>query len=134
MITNCDESKNLSVAIHRTINFMNNLTAEFDQFYNMELDAILDRLSESRFRNGIEICHGDSECNKYSNSMMNYFSLGEILKSKLSDYQKDNIDWMLELEKTPLTDYFQVINYYFYQMAEFLITQGIRSSLMKNEF
>lgn len=99
------EAKNLATGIHRTINLLNNLISDYDKYYSVELDNIIKELSKPRFYIRDDINVFDFE-GKYLDPLINEFPLKEILKFKLFDYQKDNLNWMLNLEANPLSDYF----------------------------
>jgi hypothetical protein len=97
------ETKNVLTAIHRTINLKNNLIGEFDKYFNAELDNIFRVLSLSRYYNLSKIYIKDSK--KLLNKIMNEYLIEELLKIKLFDYQRDNINWMLDCEKNPIKEY-----------------------------
>lgn len=100
-------AKNLATCIHRTINLVNNLLTDYDKYYDVELDNIIRVLSQPRFYNMNNIYVNDPLGQYFGPTLMiNEFPLNEILNLKLYDYQKDNINWMLEIERNPISDYF----------------------------
>jgi SNF2 family DNA or RNA helicase len=96
--------KNVLTCIHRTINLQNNLLADYDKYFNAELDNIITIMEKSRYYNLSNIYVDDCEEKIYGNCIKNY-PIEEILKIHPYDYQKDNINWMLELEKNPVKEY-----------------------------
>ena len=89
-------NKNILTSIHRTINIQNNLLSEFDTYYTSELVNIMKVMTEPRYYSLTDI--------NVINGLENY-PLNNILKTKLYDYQKDNVNWMLNLESNPIKDY-----------------------------
>lgn len=98
------ELKNLLTCIHRTINLQNNLISDFDKYFNAELDNIIKTLEKPRYYNLSNIYVDDSNGIIFGKYLTN-FSINEILKIIPYDYQKDNINWMIELEKNPIKEY-----------------------------
>lgn len=96
--------KNVLTCIHRTINLQNNLLADYDKYYSAELDNIISTLKKPRYYNLSNIYVDDSKGTIFGKYLTNY-PLKEILKNDLYDYQKDNINWMKELEKNPIKEY-----------------------------
>jgi len=101
-IINDSEKKNILTFIHRTLNLQNNLLSEYDNYYNYELDNILKFLSVERFYKLNDIYVKDPKKLLLNKST---FLLDEILKMPLYDYQKDNINWMIELQNNPIKEY-----------------------------
>lgn len=97
-------TSNISTCIHRTILIQNNLLAEHIKYFNSELDNIIKIMEKPRFYNLSNIYVNDEKGKIYGNYLTNY-PLNEILKIAPYDYQKDNINWMLELEKNPIQEY-----------------------------
>lgn len=98
------KNANILTCIHRTINLENNLLEDYNKFFQEELDNILKVVSEKRYYNLNKLYVKDTEGKIYSPFITNY-PFDEILKKKTYDYQKDNINWMLELEKNPIQEY-----------------------------
>ena len=96
--------KNVLTCIHRTINLQNNLLADYDKYFNAELDNIITTMEKPRYYNLSNIYVNDGKGKIFGNYLTNY-PLEEILKIHPYDYQKDNINWMLELEKNPIQEY-----------------------------
>ena len=96
--------KNILTCIHRTINLQNNLLSDYDKYYTAELDNIITTMEKPRFYNLSPIYVNDSNGKIYGNYLTN-FPLDEILNIQPYDYQKDNINWMLEIEKNPVCEY-----------------------------
>jgi SNF2 family DNA or RNA helicase len=101
---NNSQFKNILTCIHRTINLQNNLLQDYDKYFNAEIDNIIKVISKQRFYNLSNIYIKDPNSIIYNNYLTEY-SIDKILKIKLYDYQKDNINWMLELEKNPIEEY-----------------------------
>lgn len=97
-------SKNILTSIHRTINLENNLLGEHNIYFNSEIDDIIRNLSLPRFYDLSMITVRDPKGLIYGKTI-NEFAIEEILKINLFDYQKDNINWMLELEVNPIYDF-----------------------------
>ena len=91
-------SKDILTLINRTINLQYNLISEYDNYFNIELDNILKKLSETRF-------YDLSLINIYDAKKNINYPINDILNIPLFDYQKDNINWMLNLESNPIRDY-----------------------------
>jgi SNF2 family DNA or RNA helicase len=102
-INNAD-TKNILTSIHRTINLENNLLGEFDKYFNLELDNIIRVMSLPRYYNLSKIFIKDPK-GLLINKIMTEYPIEEILKIKLFDYQRDNVNWMLEFEKNPVKEY-----------------------------
>ena len=98
------ELKNILSCLHRTINLQNNLLGDYDKYFNAELDNIITTMEKPRYYNLSDIYINDSEGKIYG-KYLNSYPLNEILKIKPYDYQKDNINWMLKLEKNPIKEY-----------------------------
>jgi len=98
------ELKNVLTCLHRTINLQNNLLGDYDKYFNAELDNIIKTMEKPRYYNLSNVYVDDSGGKIYGNYLTSY-PLDEILKIKPYDYQKDNINWMLELEKNPIKEY-----------------------------
>lgn len=96
--------KNVLTFIHRTINLQNNLLNDYDKYFNSELDNIITTMEKPRFYNLKDIYIDDSKGIIFDSELTNY-PINKILKIQPYDYQKDNINWMLELEKNPIKDY-----------------------------
>lgn len=96
--------KNVLTCLHRTINLQNNLLADYDKYYNAELDNIISTMEKPRYYNLSNIYVNDGDGKIYGKYLTNY-PLEEVLKIHPYDYQKDNINWMLELEKNPIQEY-----------------------------
>lgn len=105
-------TKNLLTSIHRTINIQNNLLTEYDKYFNSELDNIIKVLSQPRYYNLSEIYVKDS--NKLLAQNSKEFSINKLLKIKLFDYQKDNVNWMINFEKNPVEEYISSDKLYFF--------------------
>ena len=99
-----NELKNVLTCIHRTINLQNNLLGDYDKYFTKELDNILTTLAKPRYYNLKNITVNDPKGKIYGKLITSY-PLTEILKITPFDYQKDNINWMLELEKNPVKEY-----------------------------
>lgn len=97
-------SNNLLTCIHRTINLINNTLNDYDKYFNLELDKIIETMEKPRYYNLNNIYVNDEKGKIYGEYLTSY-PLNEILKIKPYDYQKDNINWMLELEKNPIKEY-----------------------------
>ena len=98
------DTKNVLTSIHRTINLQNNLLSDYDKYFNFELDNIIRVMSESRYYNLSKININDPSGMLICDVMKEY-PIEEILSIKLFDYQRDNINWMFELEKNPIKEY-----------------------------
>lgn len=98
------ELKNVMTCIHRTINLQNNLLSDYDKYFDAELDNIIKTLEKPRYYNLNPIYISDPDGIIFD-SVLNHYPLKEILKIEPYDYQKDNINWMLELEKNPIKEY-----------------------------
>lgn len=96
--------KNVLTCLHRTINLQNNLLSDYDKYFDAELDNIITTMEKPRYYNLSNIYVNDVDGKIYGNYLTNY-PLEEILKIHPYDYQKDNINWMLELEKNPIKEY-----------------------------
>ena len=99
------ELKNILTSIHRTINLQNNLLSDYDKYFDYELENIINTLEVPRFYDLTDINVNDLNGVIYGDAYLQNFPIDYILKIKLYDYQKDNINWMLELEKNPITEY-----------------------------
>lgn len=120
-----NESKDLLAFIRRTIDITNNLLNEMDIYYNAILDDIIRTISEPRYYKLSPIMIKDNT-RKYNqlviqNQTNNFnpivptnsfvspdsteYLIENLQKIKLFDYQRDNVLWMLELEKNPICDY-----------------------------
>ena len=95
---------NILTCLHRTINLQNNLLSDYDKYFDAELDNIITTMKKPRYYNLSNIYVNDSNGKIYGKHLTNY-PLEEILKIHPYDYQKDNINWMLGLEKNPVQDY-----------------------------
>lgn len=98
------EFKNVLTCLHRTINLQNNLLGDYDKYFNAELDNIIKTMEKPRYYNLSNIYMNDSNGKFFGKYLTNY-PIDEILKIKPYDYQKDNINWMLELERNPIKEY-----------------------------
>jgi SNF2 family DNA or RNA helicase len=98
------ETKSILTCIHRTINLQNNLIQEHDKYFSAELDNIIIEMEKSRYYNTRDVIVSDPKGLNYGEFLTEY-PLSEILHIKPYDYQKDNLNWMLELEKNPISDY-----------------------------
>lgn len=107
------DTKNVMTAIHRTINLQNNLLGEYDKYYNYELDNIIRVMSLPRYYNLNKIFVNDPR-GVLINELMNEYPIEEILKINLFDYQKDNINWMLNFESNPVKEYISVDKLFFF--------------------
>lgn len=96
--------KNVLTCLHRTINLQNNLLADYDKYFNAELENIINTMEKPRYYNLSNIYINDDGEKIFGNHLKNY-PLEEVLKIHPYDYQKDNINWMLELEKNPVKEY-----------------------------
>lgn len=96
--------RNLMTCFHRTINLQNNLLADYDKYYSAEMDNIITTMEKPRYYNLTNIHVNDPEGKIFGKYLTNY-PLEEILKIHPYDYQKDNVNWMLELEKNPIQEY-----------------------------
>lgn len=105
--------KNILTCIHRTINLQNNLLPDFDKYYNAELDNIITTMEQPRYYNLSDIYIDDSEGKIFGDLITNY-PLKEVLKIQPYDYQKDNINWMLELERNPIKEYISSDKLFFF--------------------
>lgn len=101
------ETKNIMTAIHRTINLNNNLLSEHDKYFNYELENIVKTLSIPRYYNLSKIYIEDTDEQPFNmdKKISSKYLIDEILKIPLFDYQRDNINWMLELEENPVYEY-----------------------------
>jgi SNF2 family DNA or RNA helicase len=107
------ETKNVLTSIHRTINLQNNLLGEFDKYFNSELDNIIRVMSLPRYYNLSKIYIQDP-AGLLVNEIMTEYPIEEILRIKLFDYQRDNINWMLEFEKNPVKEYISADKLFFF--------------------
>ena len=107
------ETKNVLTSIHRTINLQNNLLGEYDKYFNLELDNIIRVMSLPRYYNLNKIYVNDQK-GKLINKVMTAYPIDEILKIKLFDYQKDNLNWMEEFEKNPVCEYISADKLFFF--------------------
>jgi SNF2 family DNA or RNA helicase len=98
------DTKNILTCINRTINLQNNLLGDYDKYFNAELDNIIKEVEKSRYYNLSNIYVNDPK-GKIFGSYLTSYPMEEIQKIKPYDYQKDNINWMLELEKNPIQEY-----------------------------
>lgn len=98
------DSKNVLTCIDRTIKLQNNLLGDYDKYFNAELDNIIKVMEKPRYYNLSNIYVNDPE-GKIFGSYLTSYPMEEIQKIKPYDYQKDNINWMLELEKNPIREY-----------------------------
>lgn len=98
------DTKNVLTSIHRTINLLNNLLAEYDKYFYSELDNIIRVMSQSRYYNLNKIFVNDPK-GLLINKIMKEYPVEELLKIPLFDYQRDNINWMLNFEKNPVQEY-----------------------------
>lgn len=78
----------LKTAIKRHIELENNILEKYNKYYDLEIENILNVVSEKKFYN--------------LNSIKN---LENKLIYPLYDYQKNNINWMIKMEQEPLFDY-----------------------------
>ena len=101
---NDSETKSILTCIHRTINLQNNLIQEYDKYFSAELDNIIRVMEKPRYYNICDINVCDPLGLNYGEFLTEY-PLSEIVYIQPYDYQKDNLNWMLELEKNPITDY-----------------------------
>jgi SNF2 family DNA or RNA helicase len=99
-----NEFKNILTCIHRTINLQNNLLSDYDKYYTAELDNIISTMEKPRYYNLSNLYVNDPE-GKIFGKFLTSYPMDEILNIKPYDYQKDNINWMLELQKNPICDY-----------------------------
>jgi len=97
-------TKNVLTCINRTINLQNNLLSDYDKYFNAELDNIIKEMEKPRYYNLSNIYVNDPE-GKIFGSYLTSYPIEEIQKIKPYDYQKDNINWMLGLEKNPIREY-----------------------------
>lgn len=107
------DTKNVLTSIHRTINLQNNLLGEFDKYFNSELDNIIRVMSLPRYYNLSKIYIEDSG-GLLINELINKYPIEELLKIQLFDYQRDNINWMLEFEKNPVKEYISADKLFFF--------------------
>ena len=107
------ETKNVLTSIHRTINLQNNLLGEFDKYFNSELDNIIRVMSLPRYYNLSKIYIDDPK-GLLINEIMTEYPIEEILKIKLFDYQRDNVNWMLNFEKNPVKEYISADKLFFF--------------------
>lgn len=98
------DTKNVLTSIHRTINLQNNLLAEYDKYFNSELDNIIRVMSQPRYYNLNKILVNDPR-GLLINKIMKEYPIEELLKIPLFDYQRDNVNWMLNFEKNPIEEY-----------------------------
>jgi SNF2 family DNA or RNA helicase len=96
--------KNVLTCIHRTINLQNNLLNDYDKYFNAELNNIITTMEKPRYYNLSNIYVNDPNGIFFGDVLTSY-PINEILKIKPYDYQKDNINWMLGLEKNPIKEY-----------------------------
>ena len=78
----------LKTAIKRHIELENNILLKYDNYFNLEIENIINEVSKKKFYN--------------LNSIEN---LENKLIYPLYDYQINNINWMIKMEKEPLFDY-----------------------------
>lgn len=97
-------NKNVLTCVHRTINLQNNLLNDYDKYFNAELENIINEMEKPRYYNLTDIQINDPKGKIFNKNLTNY-PLEEVLKIHPYDYQKDNINWMLELEKNPVKEY-----------------------------
>lgn len=97
--------KNVLTCLHRTINLQNNLLADYDKYFSAEMDNIITTMEKPRYYNLSNIYVKDAGGKIFGEYLTDY-PLEEILKIHPYDYQKDNVNWMLELEKNPIREYF----------------------------
>lgn len=107
------ESKNVLTSIHRTINLQNNLLGEFDKYFNSELDNIIRVMSLPRYYNLSKINIKDPK-GLLINKILTEYPIEEIIKINLFDYQRDNVNWMLEFEKNPVKEYISADKLFFF--------------------
>ena len=107
------DTKNVLTSIHRTINLQNNLLAEYDKYFNSELDNIIRVMSLPRYYNLSKVIVKDPR-GKIFGDILTEYPIEEILKINLFDYQRDNVNWMLELEKNPICEYFSQDKLFFF--------------------
>lgn len=107
------DTKNVLTSIHRTINLQNNLLGEYDKYFNSELDNIIRVMSLPRYYNLSKIYIKD-EKGVLINELMKEYPIEELLKINLFDYQRDNINWMLEFEKNPVEEYISADKLFFF--------------------
>jgi SNF2 family DNA or RNA helicase len=113
-----EEFKITLTIFHRTILLNNNLLSDYDKYFNAELDNIIETIEKPRFYNLTNIYVDNSNQKKLLNKNnpnnlnnpnnpndLTIFPLDMILRYKLFDYQKDNINWMIQLEKNPIEEY-----------------------------
>lgn len=98
------DTKNVLTALHRTINLQNNLLQDYDKYFNAELDNIIRVMKQPRYYNLSKIYVKDPKGIIFS-PVLNEFPIEEVLKIPLFDYQRDNVNWMIELERNPIRDY-----------------------------
>lgn len=99
-----NEFKDVLTCIHRTINLQNNLLDDYNKYYNAELDNIITTMEKPRYYNLNDLYVNDPEGKIFGNFLTSY-PMDEIMKIKPYDYQKDNVNWMLELQKNPIREY-----------------------------
>lgn len=118
-------AKDLLAFIRRNIDITNNLLGEMDVYYNEILNDIIRTISQPRYYNLSPIMVKDKS-KKYNrlviqNQMNNSnqlvpidsnispdsteYLIENLQRIKMFDYQRDNVLWMLELEKNPVQDY-----------------------------
>lgn len=98
------DTKNVLTAIHRTINLQNNLLADYDKYFNSELDNIIRVMSLPRYYNLSKIYVNDID-GVLIDKVMKWYPVDEIMKIPLFDYQRDNINWMISMEQNPVLEY-----------------------------
>jgi SNF2 family DNA or RNA helicase len=107
------ETKNVLTSIHRTINLQNNLLAEYDKYFNSELDNIIRVMSLPRYYNLSKIYVDDPDGKNFGEILTEY-PIEELLKIPLFDYQRDNVNWMIGMENNPLYEYFNQDKLFFF--------------------
>ena len=78
----------LKTAIKRHIELENNILLKYDNYFNLEIENIINEVSKKKFYN-----------------LNNIENLENKLIYPLYDYQINNINWMIKMEKEPLFDY-----------------------------
>lgn len=78
----------LKTAIKRHIELENNILLKYDKYYDFEIQNIINEVSKKRFYN-----------------LDSIENLENKLIHPLYDYQKNNVNWMIKMEKEQLFDY-----------------------------
>lgn len=113
-ISNIKVNLNFLTLVHCTIKLENNLLSDLTKYYNQELKEIIKILTLEK---------------KYN---LNEINIEDLLQNKLYNYQKNNINWMLENEKNPVEEYITDDKLFFFP-GETIYNYSLNIYINKND-